>query len=556
MAKSTRLEDMLLEMLADPVAIAGQSDLAQAVTLERQSLSFRQRAGAAALRLRRARVEGADPEEIAQLEATLHARVARLDTALLQASAANVKRPVPQKGSAQVFARATGKVDKPPLTLAAIDENGAVLAAQAANEAGIAHLVTKGDLDRVTLQISDCNQSIVYRSADPVTVAAGSVYYLDAEIGTPAPAPCPVPTTVKMPDLIGQGGAVAKTLLLRLGIDTVTIEDQTSAGPPDIVLGQDPAQGTVVDDKTSVTLTLSTQSPGSPDQLYMPGVVGDPVSLAQERLQSLGLETEISLRQAQGPAGIVLVQSPDEGAAVAPGALVFLTVSQAIDAGPTTIVVPDLISKSRAVALEILKAMGLRPDINESRDPKAPSGVIAHEPPGGTSVAPDSVVKLEINTPPKPDIALVRVPNLLIRSISNAREIVSKLGLVAQVSERADVRPKGQVIEQVPGADERVAPQSTVALVVSAGQTKTPGDTADLTRLSRAMAVDPRAENVLGDAERIERMLRAGSVDSLDAARALAGLEAQEVRDRMGIGKLKAAATFRAVLRKSLKEMG
>lgn len=546
------LEDMLLEMLADPVAIAAQTDLAQAVALERQTLSFRQRAGAAAVRLRRARVDGADAEEITALEGRLQTRVARLDSALMQASAANVKRPAAQKGTAQVFARASGTVEKPPLTLAAIDKTGAVLATQATNASGVAHMLVEGDLSQVTLQFSDCDERVLYRSTDPVSVQAGTVFYLDAEIGTPAPKPCPVPTSTKMPDLIGQSREVAKALLQRLGNANLDYKTKLSDGPPGVVLEQDPAQGTVLGDKTKITLTLSKQSAGTPDQLYMPGVMGDLASVARARLKAVGLEVEFIFKQTESPPNVVLSQEPKEGRPLKPGASVALIISQSADIAPTTVIVPDLRAKSGEVALEVLKTIGLKADISHSTDPKAKAGVIDQDPAAGITVALKSVVKLVINTPKQPEVSQVLLPNFSGQPLPDARAILQKLRLKAEVTHRVDGGPKDQVLAQNPPAGTRVAPQSTVGLTVS---TEATDENGELTRLSRVMALDPRAANVAGDAARIETLLRASAVESLAAARILSRLEPSALRDRMGLSRLKAATTFRAILLKSLKEL-
>ena len=199
--------------------------------------------------------------------------------------------------------------------------------------------------------------------------------------------------------------------------------------------------------------------------------------------------------------------------------------------------------------------MNLNVDLSESDDPKKDAGVIEQDPAAGTTVALKSVVKLLVNTPEKPEASNVLLPNLSKRPLPDARAILKKLGLEADVKRQINAAQKDLVIAHTPPAGMRVAPKSTVTLVVSSGSIDTSDKARDLTQLSRSMALDDRAANVAGDAERIEKMLRANAVDTVDAARALAALEPRALRERMGIGKLKSATTFRAILRKSLRDM-
>jgi hypothetical protein len=69
------------------------------------------------------------------------------------------------------------------------------------------------------------------------------------------------------------------------------------------------------------------------------------------------------------------------------------------------------------------------------------------------------------------------------------------------------------------------------------------------------MARDPRAEALGLTEARIAAVLREGGAKDLEAARGLAALETDALRDQLRLGRIRDATTFRAILRKSLKEL-
>jgi beta-lactam-binding protein with PASTA domain len=555
MTMAKGLEEMLREMLADPGAAAAQADLAQAAALARQEISFRQRAGAAAARLRRAREDSADAEEIATLETEVGKRTRRLEAAGRQASAADLKRPQPDTALAQVFGRAEGEVEKPPLTLAALSETGEVMASTAANPAGVFCLTHEGDLTNITLQLSDASGQVFYRGTDPVSIAAGTVHYLDVPLGAPKPEPGPVPSQPTMPDLTGQDEGVALALLRRIGKTEVDVIDKIAEDQPGIVIAQTPKAGTVLADGTKITLTVRRASGATPPARFLLGYVGSTLEAAEASLKELGLRHAVKLQVDDGPAGRVLAQSPAEGTNLDEVKVVELTVSQARAETPVTVIVPDLIGRPRDLALELVKAADLTADIKETADPAA-AGVTAQDPKAGTTVKRGATVILTVNTPPEAGPAKVVVPALKGRDLREAKRLLAALRLDAELDTRADAAPEGQVIGQAPEAGVRLDEGGSVALTVSSGASKTGEDDEGLRSLVREIARDPRADDAGLDAGRIESTLRAGGVTGLDAARALAELPAQDVRERLKLRKLSAATSFRAMLRRALKALG
>jgi beta-lactam-binding protein with PASTA domain len=547
---SSGLETRLLDLLRNPAAAAEQADLAQAAALRRQEIALRQRAGAAAARLRRAKEAGAPPEETAALEVLVENRLARLDRTTRQAEAADILRPKPDPKRAQIFGRATGTMEKPPVTASALSPEGKVLAASAARANGSFHLAIEGAFDRVTLQFSDAGGRVPYRAAEPVTVEAGSVLLIEVALGAPKPEPGPVPTRLTMPDLVGQNEGVALALLDRLGLKA-EVEDVTEAGEPGIVLAQKPQAGTEIADGATITLTVRRAARPSPEPQFLPGLVGRTRAEAETRLKELGLGAVIELRVDTGPAGIVLAQDPKEGTALAGLASVRLTVSENRSAGTNAVEVPDLRGRTEAAAADPLKALGLEVKVSTTQEPAAAEGVTAQDPAPRTLLKKGATVAITVNVPPRREPGVVITPHLVGLDVAEARQRLKELGLDASENSVIDAAPRGRVLDQSPAAGTRLEPGKAVNLSVGPGSGRT-----GLDELRRAMAGDPRAEEAGIDADRLAKLFDAAGVTTLEGARALAEVEYAALRDRLTLGSLAATRRFRAILRKALAGLG
>jgi beta-lactam-binding protein with PASTA domain len=394
------LEQSLREMLTDPALAAAQLDLALATALGRQRVSFRQRAGAAVAQLERARQEGADASEIAALEAVVAQRNGRLEAAEIQARTADIKRPAPALGIAQIMGLADAAAEKPPLTLAALSASGEIEARAQGRDNGTFHLTHVGDLKEVTLQVSDAGGRLLFRATAPVSVAAGSVLYLDIPLGTPRPTPGPVPTEVTMPELTGQSEGVALAILHRLGRTDVRVIDQVAEGQPGIVLAQLPKAGSVLTAASEITLTVRrAKDDPTPSERVMPRLVGDSRDAAERKLAQLKLKFKVELKLSDGPAGRVIAQEPAEGTALdhVKEALLIVSQSQNTLADAPSISVPDLLGKSRQTAQRALKAASLTATISETRDAQTAPGVTKQTPKAGSVVPHGTAVRLTVN---------------------------------------------------------------------------------------------------------------------------------------------------------------
>jgi beta-lactam-binding protein with PASTA domain len=547
------IEDQLRELIGDPQAAAGLADVAQAAALARQEQSFRQRAGAAAARLRRAKAAGDDPKEIATLETRAKARTERLDVAHYQAETADAARPLPDKDLAQVYGRTTGTAGTPPLTAAALTKDGEVLASAAVDDRGLFHLTHRGALEAVLFQISDAKDQVLYRSLDPVDVAASGVLYIDVPLSPPKPTPGPVPSQVKMPDLVGQSEAYAVALLARLGRDDAKVTDKKGDGIPDIVIDQSPKAGTALTKDSKIALTVRRSKSG-PGPNTLPYLIGLKIEAAKETLKELGLAAKVETRPHDGTAGLVLEQTPEARTSLEGVKTVVLTASVAEATAPKTALVPDLTGKARADALEILKALGLKGAVDDIAKSDQPEGVVGQLPEPGKAVAVGSTVAITVNSKSAVEPPRVAVPGVVGLAKAEAARPLKAVELRSSYRNAASDAKKGQVIAQDPAADARVAPGSEVALTLSTGPKERTTGPRDLSVLIRDMSRTERARRARLGTDDIKAAMATGGVTSVAAARTLAAMPVAEVQASLRLRNLRVAASFRMALRDVLKD--
>lgn len=550
---ATGIETRFIELLNDPEAMALQADLAQAAALRRQEQAHRQRLGAAAARRRRAEELGLTEEEIAEAKADVSRRRERLAATMQRAEAADLRRPVPDRDRAQVFARFDGKPEAAPATLAALDAEGEVLARAAANEANSAHLAVEGTLKDVTLQVSDARGRVLYRTETLVTIPVGTIQYLEVSLKEPDPEPGPVPGVPRMPDLVGQSERVALTLLKRIGVSEPKVADRVEDGPPNIVLAQKPEPGTELAKGTKVSLEVRRARKGGQIR-FMPGLIGTKQEEAERRLKALELKVAITLKVDSGPEGIVLDQDPKEGAPLEDITQAGLVISTRPEGGADRIRVPDLIGKTLAEATEILFALELKVKTREVQEAGKPAGVTAQTPDAGTVVGKGSSVALEVNSPPVTPPSLVILPSVIGQQRRTATKRLRELGLEVGAEELASPNPKGEVLEQDPEAGARLEKGTIVTLRYSTGAQE--DGRADLMQVITAMARDPRAEKAGLTRVDIAKLFRAGRVEDVASARALSQRPDDEIQEALSLPTKTAAKRFGVILRKALKDLG
>ncbi len=309
--------------------------------------------------------------------------------------------------------------------------------------------------------------------------------------------------------------------------ETVTIEEERLAGPPPgppveppperelwpwllvllvLVLGGIAVVYFATRDDTSArqrtTTTFVQASPqrsattapraAASARVTVPRLVGLTAPAALRRLRDIGLVGTTHNVFSQKPRNVVLAQAPGAARKLAKGATVTLNVSK----GPKAVPVPDVVGQSLADALKTLSTQGLK-KTRIVRVPSAqPAGqVVAQRPRAGAQAQPTVVVRLNVAArnggattaptvtgtapsattggsaaTPAPPSGLVRVPDLEGKTLSDARALLRRVGLVIEIRRVPNVQPLGTVVAQAKRPGTRLKRGSHLLVTVSTGR--------------------------------------------------------------------------------------
>jgi serine/threonine-protein kinase len=196
-----------------------------------------------------------------------------------------------------------------------------------------------------------------------------------------------------------------------------------------------------------------------------PTLVGMTVAQAEEAVQQVGLQAEVTGQEYSEtiPADAVVASDPGAGARVAPGQTVSLVVSR----GPERYQVPSLVGATRDEADQALAELTLVPgEVTEAFDEQVEQGrVITQDPAPGTEVKRAAVVGYVISKGREP----IDVPQVVGQSLPDATAAIEGAQLSVSVGEAySDDVPEGVVISQEPTAGTLFR-GDTVSVVVSLG---------------------------------------------------------------------------------------
>ncbi len=239
-----------------------------------------------------------------------------------------------------------------------------------------------------------------------------------------------------------------------------------------IVISQDPGRDEEVAEGDTVKLVVSSGA----EELEMPDMVGQNGADAEKFLTAMGLRVTVDeVEDADAEPGTVVEQSPAPGTVLNPDDPVRIVVAT----GPGEVSVPDVAGRSQADARAAIEGEGLTVG-GTSEEPSsdvAEGNVIRSEPGAGANVAPGSSVRLVVSSGPDQ----VEVPNVVNQTENAAISRLEGRGLDVNVqteSVPAGDRNAGRVIRQDPSGG-RVAPGSTVTIVVGVGSATTTSTTVD-----------------------------------------------------------------------------
>lgn len=190
---------------------------------------------------------------------------------------------------------------------------------------------------------------------------------------------------------------------------------------------------------------------------------------ARDRLERLGLEIVEETKKFdssnQYPIGVIMGQKPRAGSKVKTGRRIYVIVSK----GEPLIEMPQLTHRSERNAIFTIKNIGLElRNVNYGHSEIYPEGVVVDQ-----SIPPGAEVKL--GTPIDIEVSLGRfpdqfiVPNLIGRSLTDARKVILQAGLtIGDISyqQDADLLPETVIHQSLP-ADGVVSQGTAIDLIVS-----------------------------------------------------------------------------------------
>jgi serine/threonine-protein kinase len=283
--------------------------------------------------------------------------------------------------------------------------------------------------------------------------------------------------------LIGVGGLIfllSSNLLSDSGRATGVAAVRT-APLPEPSLTVSPLPAAVVATGTATRRTTPSATRGTPTPSPSPTLTATPIPsvtldalllgrterellLELERLRLTPVTAE-PVYDESIPEGNVVALRPGPGTPVPVGGVITYTLSR----GPLAVPVPDLRGSLQAAAESELRRLGFAVRLEQTPSQGVPAGyVIDQVPPGNSRLARGETVTLFVSVGDQ-----VRVPDVFLKNIGEARFLIEQAGLNVQIdcqdaSRAGDQtgQPPGTVISFTPSADSFAARGSTVILGV------------------------------------------------------------------------------------------
>jgi beta-lactam-binding protein with PASTA domain len=188
-----------------------------------------------------------------------------------------------------------------------------------------------------------------------------------------------------------------------------------------------------------------------------------------------GLDVERATRALENDGFVVGEQTPQPSADIEEGEVIQTdppademvekgtTVNLVVSSGPELVDVPTLDGYTYDNAKQLLESRGLKVGEKVFQDSSLPRDqVINTNPPGPTQLPAGSEIKLIVSR------GQVSLPDVVGRSLDEARTVLQDLGLKVEVQEDPNAtEDAGVVSRQSPGGNQQVANGSTVTLTVS-----------------------------------------------------------------------------------------
>jgi eukaryotic-like serine/threonine-protein kinase len=262
---------------------------------------------------------------------------------------------------------------------------------------------------------------------------------------------------VTVPLVEGLERELAVERIERVGLEAEVQEEASSDVEVNVVISQQPDEGTRIAQGETVTIVVST----GPRLVQVPRVVGLTFEEAIEVLEDAGLDWRRVNVFSEREEGIVASQDPRPDEEVEEGTEVVIRVSQ----GTEQVAVPDVLDQTETSARQELQQAGFEVSVVEAPDDETPEGLVsAQSPDPGIQADRGSTVQITISTGPD----IVPVPDVTGMEAADARATLEEAGFrprgVAQ--DTTDPDEEGVVLDQDPAGATEAERGSTVTIFV------------------------------------------------------------------------------------------
>ena len=201
-------------------------------------------------------------------------------------------------------------------------------------------------------------------------------------------------TEVEMIKVIGMTVDEAQAKLEDMGITVVVSGTQESDEEAGTILSQDPKEGSMIAQNSTVKVVVAGQSTTEADEIDVPSVVGKTKSEAETAIKNAKFNYKETYEySADVAADVVISQSPASGK-LAEGSTIEIVISQ----GEQSKTVPNVLGYAQSAAQSSLTAAGLNYSVKtDYSDSVAEGNVISQDVEAGKTVAPGTTVTITVS---------------------------------------------------------------------------------------------------------------------------------------------------------------
>ncbi len=261
---------------------------------------------------------------------------------------------------------------------------------------------------------------------------------------------------VAVPYVVGLQQAQAVSLITDEGLVPRVRRVPNSDVEEGVVFGQNPSEGTRVEDGTSVQLEVSSGKP----EVEIPSVVGQTRDSAVAELTQAGLDAQVVEVNSDREAGTVTSQSPKAGVVVIEDTRVQIKVST----GPRPVSVPNVIGLPFDQASSELQSAGFSVNRADVASDLAKGIVVDQDPNGGAESSKGTTVTLSVSRGP----TTAAIPDVTGQDVTVATATLENAGFRVRESleDTNDQSLDGVVSSQDPAGNVQAAPNTLVTLFV------------------------------------------------------------------------------------------